>query len=333
MAPDHILELGFAFRKSKALLSAVELGVFTVLGDGPLSESALAGRLGIHPRGARDFFDTLVSLELLERDAVGRYANAADCALYLDARQPDYLGGLFDYLNKRMFPAWLGLTAALGTGTPQAGPAAAGGFDSFYSDGPVADAFLRGMTGASHLVGQALAANFPWDDYNTFVDIGTAQGCVPVVLARAHPHLRGWGFDLPSVERAFTAYVSEYRMDQRVGFHTGDFFRDPLPPADVLIMGRVLHDWDVPRRKMLLGKAYAALPLGGALIVHDALIDDARRDRPHSMLASLNMLIQTSGGSEYTAGECTSWMHDAGFTQTRIIPLAVMQTAVVGVKA
>jgi hypothetical protein len=333
MAPDHILEIGFGFRKSRALLSAVELGVFTALGDGPLGENALAHRIGIHARSARDFFDTLVTLGLLERDESDRYANTAACAFYLDARRPAYLGGLFDYLNERMYPAWGKLTSALRTGKPQAGPSAAGGFSSFYSDDSVAETFLKGMTGASLLVGTSLAAEFPWDDYGTFVDIGAAQGCVPSEIACAHPHLRGIGFDLPAVERAFTDYVRERGLEERITFHAGDFFKDSLPEADVLIMGRILHNWGVSIRKVLIGKAHAALPPGGALIVHDTLIDDTRRERPHCMLSSLNMLIQTSGGSEYTAQECIGWMHEAGFAQTRIVPLAAMQTAVIGIKS
>jgi hypothetical protein len=332
MGPDDILEIGFAFRKSRALLSAVELGVFTVLADGPLTEGALAARLGIHERGARDFLDTLVSLRLVERDSAGHYANAPMSTTYLDARQPSYLGGLFDYLNERMYPAWAKLTPALRTGQPQAGPSAAGGFSTFYSDGAVAEAFLRGMTGASLLVGKAIAGSFPWNEYRTFADIGTAQGGIAVEIARAHPHLRGIGFDLSSVERAFSHYVRSSGVHERVGFQAGDFFKDPLPRVDVLILGRVLHNWDVPVRHMLLAKAHAALPRDGALIVHDALIDDARRESPHCMLSSLNMLIQTAGGSEYTAADCKGWMEAAGFKRTRVVPLAAMQTAVIATK-
>ena len=156
---------------------------------------------------------------------------------------------------------------------------------------------------------------------------------MPAEIVCAHPHLRGLGFDLPVVELAFTQYARERGLEDRVTFQAGDFFKDSLPEADVIIMGRVLHNWDVPVRRLLVGKACAALPHGGALIVHDALIDDARRERPHCMLSSLNMLIQTSGGSEYTAQECKLWMKDSGFAQMRIVPLAAMQTAVVAIKA
>ena len=188
------------------------------------------------------------------------------------------------------------------------------------------------MTGGSRLAARALAQNFPWEAYRTVIDIGTAQGCVPVEIAQAHGHLSGGGFDLPQLQPAFTSYVRERGLDSRLAFYPGNFFEDPLPAANVLIMGRVLHDWGVPARKLLLSKAHEALPAGGALIVHETFIDDARRSRAHSLLASLNMLIQTDDGSEFTARECMMWMREAGFGKPRVVPLAGGHAAVIATK-
>ncbi len=332
MSPDHILEIGYAFRKSKALLSAVELGLFAALAEGPQGADALSRRLGLHGRGARDFFDALVALKLLDRDAGGRYANAPDCSIYLDPNQPTYIGDLVEYLNVRMYRTWDLLTPALRQGAPQCGPAAAGGFEDYYADQATFEIFLKGMTGGSRLLARALAERFPWDAYETVIDIGTAQGCVPVEIALAHPHLTGGGFDLPQLQPAFASYVRKHGLDGRLAFYPGNFFEDPLPNADVLIMGRVLHDWDLPARRLLLIKAYEALPAGGALIVHESYIDDRRRSRPHSLLASLNMLIQTDGGSEFTARECMTWMREVGFGKTRVVRLAGGHAGVVATK-
>lgn len=330
--PEHIFEVGFAFRKSKTLLSAVELGLFSVLGERALDSEALVDRLGLHGRGARDFFDALVALKLLGRDDLGRYTNTPDCALYLDRGKPTYIGGVLEYLDARVYSGWGLLTQALRTGTPQSGPSAAGGFATFYSDKSAFDIFLKGMTGGSLLPAKALAAKFPWHSYKTVIDIGTAQGCVPVEIARAQPHLTGGGFDLPLLEPAFRGYVSEHGLSERLKFYKGDFFQDPLPRADVLIMGRVLHDWDLPAKKLLLTKAYEALPPGGALIVHETFIDPTRRDQAHALLASLNMLIQTAGGFESTSAECMNWMREAGFGETRVVPLSPTHSAVIGIK-
>jgi SAM-dependent methyltransferase len=165
-----------------------------------------------------------------------------------------------------------------------------------YDDTATRDIFLDGMSAGSLLAAKALANRFPWRDFGTVIDVGTAQGCVPVEIARLHSHLTGGGFDLPPIERSFASYVDKYGLSHRLRFYPGDFFTDPLPAADVLVMGRILHNWDVPTRKLLIRKAYRALPPGGALIVYEPLISDARRGDAHGLLSSLNMLIETTDG-------------------------------------
>jgi hypothetical protein len=330
--PQRIFEIALAFRRSKALLTAVELGLFSALAEGPLESDALVRRLALHGRGARDFFDALVALGLLARDAGGRYANTREAEQYLDRRNAAYVGGFLEYLNARAYGSWGLLTPALRSGMPQSGPFEVGGFDAYYADDSALAVFVRGMTGGSLMPAKALAAKFPWPAYRTVIDVGTAEGCVPVEIAHAHAHLTGGGFDLPVVGPAFARYVHERGLDGRLEFHPGDFLSDPLPKADVLIMGRVLHDWDLQTRKLLLTKACAALPPGGALIVWETLIDDARRGSEQALLSSLNMLIQTAAGAEYTSAECSAWLRECGFGETRILPLVGAYTAVVGIK-
>jgi hypothetical protein len=329
---EGILELGYAFRGAKALMSAVELGVFTALSEGPLDGEALRRRLGLAERGARDFFDALVALGLLRRDGAGRYVNATAADLYLDARKAGYVGGLFENLNAREYPLWTTLTEALRTGRPQTGFEALQHFSPLFSDPQRLAFFVRAMTGASLAPAKALAAEFPWGRYETFVDVGTAQGCVPVQIALAHPHLAGAGFDLPILAPSFDRYVKERGLSGRIRFVPGDFFVDPLPAADVLIMGRVLHNWDLPRKRMLLQKAHAALPPGGALIVYERLIDDARRVSSTGLLSSLNMLIMTDGGFDFTAADCIAWMRDAGFREMRTEPLTDAHAMILAIK-
>jgi len=329
--PDHILSVGYAFWKAKALFSAVELGVFTELADGPLDLKTMTTRIGLHPRSARDFLDALVSLRLLRRNADGSYANLPDTDLYLDRRKRTYIGGLLQHLNARHYQNWSLLTRALQTGEPQSGALATGSYPALYTDNTAQKMFLSGMTAGSLLAAQALAAKFPWKDFQTVIDIGTAQGCVPVEIARAHLHLTGGGFDLPQVAPAFTSYVKEHGLSGRLRFYPGDFFVDKLPVADVLVMGRILHNWDLPTKKLLLKKAWHALPEGGVLIVYDPLIDDDRL-QPHGLLSSLNMLIETSGGFEYTGTECAGWMQEVGFHETRRELLGDVHSAVIGIK-
>ena len=289
----------------------------------------LIRRTGIHERGARDFFDSLAALGVLDRDAAGRYSNVPESDLYLVRGRPAYLGGLLMHLNERHYHNWSSLTRALTTGEPQS--ALGTGYSGLYGDAHSQDLFLAGMTAGSLVAARTIATKFPWGRYQTFVDVGTAQGCVPVEIARVHPHLRGGGFDLPAVKPAFAMYTRRHGLSDRLQFYPGDFFVDPLPESDVLIMGRILHNWDHATRTMLLDKAYRAILPGGALVIYDPLIDDERR-RPHALLSSLNMLIETPAGSEYTWSDCRSWMIRAGFGEVGIEPLGDMHSAVIGIK-
>jgi hypothetical protein len=331
VGPEHVLETALGFWKSKALLSANELGLFTELGRGPLTLEALSARVGLHPRGARDFLDSLVALGFLEREG-DVYSNAPAAAEYLDRAKSGYVGGILDMMNARGYRFWGSLTDALRTGRPQSDTGDGDPFDTLYSDPALARHFLSAMTGLSVLAGRALAAKFPWRKYATFADIGCAQGAVAVEVARAHTHLLGTAFDLEPVRPVFEEYAAAAGVADRVSFLAGSFFERPLPPADVLIMGHVLHDWDLETKRMLLAKAYAALPVGGVLIVHETLIDDERRRNSRGLLASLNMLIATPGGFDFTGADCQGWMRDAGFRDTRVEPLGGADAMVVAIK-
>jgi precorrin-6B methylase 2 len=335
LSPDRIMQLGSAFWASKTLLSAVELGLFTELAkDGPLSLEALRARLGLHERGARDFLDTLVSVGMLERDADGSYANTPETELYLDRAKPSYMGGILEMANRRLYPFWGHLTEALRSGTPQ-NEARNGGPDPFaaiYADPETLESFLGGMTGVSLPNARAIAASFPWARYRTFADIGCAQGALPVEIARAHAHLTGIGFDLPPVGPVFERYVARNGLQDRVKFTVGNFFEDPLPSVDVLVMGHILHDWGLPEKQLLLRKAYEALPAGGALVVYDAMIDDERRKNTFGLLMSLNMLIETPAGFDYTGADCVAWMLKAGFKSAVVQSLQGPYSMVVATK-
>jgi cyclopropane fatty-acyl-phospholipid synthase-like methyltransferase len=332
LSPDRIFQVGLGFWAAKALLSAVELGLFTVLAAEPLDAKALRRRLGIHERGARDFFDALVALRMLDRQD-GLYRNTPEANLYLDRNKPSYLGGFLDHVNTALYPSWALLTDALRTGKPQSRTKdTANYFHAAYTDPEFLAAFTQAMTGASMTIASTLARRFAWNGYRSLIDIGAAEGGALVQIARAHPHLNGGGFDLPVVRAVFETYVRRHGLDDRLRFYRGDFFNDALPSAEVLLMGHILHDWDLATKRMLLAKAHAALPPGGALIVYDQMIDDERRTNASGLLMSLNMLVATPGGFDYTGTDCISWMREAGFRDVRIEHLRGHYSMVIGTK-
>lgn len=332
VTPDKILQLGMSFWGSKALLSAVELGVFTELAKGPKTCEELRKAFGLHDRGARDFFDALVALGMLNRSG-DRYSNTPETDFFLDRAKPAYVGGLLEMSNMRLYPFWGKLTTALKTGKPQ--NEIAGGEDLFaalYADPARLRQFLSAMTGLSIGAGKAAAQVFPWKDYTSFIDVGCAQGGFTAQVALAHPHLTGGGFDLPQVGPIFDDYIRSHGLAGRMRFHPGSFFTDPLPKTDVIVMGHILHDWDLAEKRMLIKKAYDALPDGGAYVVYEAIIDNDRRENAFGLLMSLNMLIETQGGFDFTGSDCENWMKEAGFRQTRVAHLVGPDSMVIGIK-
>jgi O-methyltransferase/methyltransferase family protein len=332
-SPERILQTGLGFWGSRALLSAVELDLFTRLAQQPSNAEELRVRLGLHPRGALDFFDALVALGFLRRDG-GVYSNSPDADLFLDKRKPSYVGGILEMASQRLFGFWNHLTEGLRTGELQnegkgGGPSP---FAAMYADAGRLRSFLAAMSGVSHGANMTIARKFPWKEYSTFVDAGTAQGDLAVQVALANPHLKGTGLDLPVVQPIFEEYTAKNGVADRVSFGAVDFFNAPLPKADVVMMGHILHDWDLGQKKMLVGKAYDALPAGGAFIVYDAIIDDDRRQNAFGLLMSLNMLIETPAGFDYTGADCIGWMKEAGFKETRVEHLVGPDSMVIGIK-
>ena len=330
---DHIMQVGLGFWASKTLLSAVEMELFTELAKHPGDLPTLERRLGLHPRSSRDFFDTLVALGFLERRD-GKYYNTPSTGFFLDKRKPSYIGGLLEMANQRLYGFWNHLTVALRTGEQQ-NEGKGGGpnfFGALYADPARLKQFLGAMTGISHGANLTIAVKFPWTKYKSAVDVGTAQGDLITQVALAHPHIAGTGFDLPEVAPVFEEYIAHNNLSSRVAFRPGNFFTDPLPRADVVMMGHILHDWNLEEKKMLIRKAHEALPAGGALIVYESIIDDDRSQNAFGLMMSLNMLIETPGGFDYTGADCQGWMKEAGFRETRVEALVGPDSMVVGIK-
>ena len=330
---DHIMQVGLGFWASKTLLSAIEMELFTELAKHPEDLATLRGRLGLHPRSAHDFLDALVALGFLRR-IDGKYHNTPSTDHFLDKNKSSYVGGILEMANHRLYRFWGDLTEGLRTGRPQ-NEAKYGGenlFETLYADPARLKQFLAAMTGISHGANLQIARKFTWENYKTYADVGTAQGDLAVQIALAQPHLEGIGYDLPEVGPVFEEYVGKNGLSGRLRFEAKSFFDDPLPKVDVITMGHILHDWDLEVKKMLLRKSYEALPPGGAVVVYESIIDNERSENAFGLMMSLNMLIETPGGFDYTGADCEGWMKEAGFRETRVEHLVGPDSMVVGIK-
>ncbi|MFL6178908.1 MAG: methyltransferase [Actinomycetes bacterium] len=334
--PDHILQVGMGFWASKTLLSAVELELFSVLGDESLTADQIGDRLELHARSRRDFLDALVSLNLLDRIGDGPqavYRNTPDTATFLDKAKPSYVGGILEMANARLYGFWDHLTEALRTGKPQNEIKGGGDFfGALYADEGRLEQFLRGMQGVQMGAFLALVEKVDFSSSMTLCDVGGANGALSGVIAQRHPHLSVTLFDLPQVVPVAERYLATLGVEDRVTVLGGDFFTDDLPSADVLVMGNILHDWDEEQKKSLIGKAYKALNDGGRLIAIENVIDDARRENTFGLLMSLNMLIELPGGFDYSGAQFDNWCRGAGFARTEVIGLAGPTSAAVAYK-
>jgi len=325
--PSHIMQIGMGFWASKTVLSAVELELFTQLGSEAMTGEEIGERLGLHPRAIYDFLDTLVALRLLERDGEGsggRYRNTAETAAFLDKGSPAYLGGILEMCNARLYRFWGDLTEALQTGKPQNEIKHTGKpmFDELYSDPARLEQFMDAMQGISLGNFHALAEKFDFSRYRTVCDVGGATGQLCTTLAARHPHLRFTSYDLPVVAPIAERAIAAAGLTDRVATASGDFFADPLPRADVITMGLILHDWNLDRKMHLIRAAYEALPEGGALIIIENLIDDARRENAFGLMMSLNMLIEFGDAFDFTGSDFAGWCREVGFREVEILPLA-----------
>jgi hypothetical protein len=335
--PTPILRTAFGFWNSKVLLTAVGMGLFTTLGPRRLTGAEVGRELKLHPRGISDFLDGLVAMKFLDRDGNGpeaKYRNTPLTAHYLDRVSPRYIGGIMEMLNARLFHFWNDLPEALLTGKPQNETKHGGKsiFEELYADPAKLEQFVGAMTGLSRLNFEAFAQKFDFKPFGTLCDIGGAAGILSIEVAKRHPHMRCTSFDLPPVEPIAKKSIAAAGLSDRVSTASGDFFKDPLPRADVITMGMILHDWNLEKKLHLIRAAFDALPRGGALVAIEALIDDDRRENVQGLMMSLNMLIEFGDAFDYSGADFRGWCSQVGFRRFEVVHLAGPSSAAIAYK-
>jgi precorrin-6B methylase 2 len=335
--PERILQVGLGFWASKTLLAAIRFGLFTLLAKGPLRAEAIREQLHLHPRSVYDFLDALTALGYLRREGLLQtavYSNSDDTAIFLDRNKPSYIGGLLEMVNNRLYTFWGSLEEGLQTGLPQneikSGNADL--FDHLYRDPQRLAEFVQAMGNFQMGNFMAFASVFDFSKYQTLVDAGGAGGLLCAQVALQHPHMQCITYDLPPVEPIAQANIDRFGVADKVKCMSGDFFKDNLPGADIVVMGNILHDWNEEQKLGLFKKAYEALPAGGAFVAIENVIDNDRNQNVFGLLMSLNMLIETPGGFDYTQADFDRWAKQTGFGRTVIIPLAGPTSAAIAYK-
>ncbi|MGI9532141.1 methyltransferase [Lutimonas sp.] len=335
--PSKIMQIGMGFWASKTLLTAVNMNLFTLLAKGEKSAKEIQESLGLHDRSVYDFLDTLVALQFLNRNGIkenATYSNAEDVDFFLDKNKLTYIGGILEMSNNRLYPFWNNLEEALKTGEPQNESKAGGDsmFDAIYANPETLAEFLHAMGGVQAGNFDCFARNFNFSNIKTLCDIGGAGGNLCVHVAKNNEHMNCLSFDLPQVESIANNNFKQLGLNGRAKAVAGDFFTDDLPNAELITMCNVLHDWGLKDKKMLLKKAFDALPENGTLAVIENVIDNERNKNAFGLMMSLNMLIETDEGFDYSFSDIESWAKEIGFKSVKLMPLTGPTSAVIAIK-
>ncbi len=338
--PQHIMQIGLGFWASKTLLAAVNFQLFTILSEKEkLSAVQIKKTLGLQctDRNVYDFLDTLTSFGFLQREGLlenAVYSNGTDTNIFLDKKKPSFIGGILEMANNRLYGFWADLETGLRTGLPQneMKHGANDMFEKLYESPERLKEFIHAMSGIQMGNFMAFAQKFNFGNYKTLVDAGGAGAMLSIMVAKHQPHMQCTSFDLAPVAPIAQENIDRFGLSERVKTVNGDFFKDALPKADVVVMGNILHDWDEAKKIMLMTKAFEALPSGGAFVAIENVIDEQRKENTFGLMMSLNMLIETGAGFDYTFSDFNKWAMATGFTKTEIIPLTGPSSAAIAYK-
>jgi acetylserotonin N-methyltransferase len=310
-----VLDLIEAFRRSKTMFAALKLGIFEFLARGEASVGDIADELKLNSAALDRLLDGCVGLGLLAKNGE-HYANLPIATRYLLRGSPDTLAGYILYSNEALYPMWGGLEDAVREGTNR-WQAVFGGKDGaflqFFRTPEAGRDFLNGMHGFGRLTSPAIVRIFNLNRFRHLVDLGGGTGHLAIAACERYGDMRATIFDLPDAVPHAREHVEASPAASRITLHAGDFFRDPLPEADLYALGRILHDWTEEKIARLLEKIHAALPTGGGILIAEGLLDDDGAGPVPALMQSLNMLICTEGRERTEAGY-RALLERAGFT-------------------
>jgi hypothetical protein len=338
-SPAGIMQIGTGFWASKILLSAIKFKLFTKLAEQKkMSAKEIKTFLNLKctDRHLYDFLDALTAFGFLTREGLletAVYSNSIDTDTFLDKNKPSYIGGLLEMLNNRLYKFWGDLEEGLITGLAQ--NEAKRGEDFFgliYQDPEKLNEFTNAMSGIQMGNFITFAQKFDFSKYKTLTDIGGSAGLLSVMVAKHQAHMNCTTVDLPPVELISSKTIQKFQLTDRVKAQSRDFFADAFPKSDIITMGNILHDWDEEKKIMLMKKAYEALPEGGAFVAIEGIIDDERKQNVFGLMMSLNMLIETGTGFDYTFADFNRWANIVGFKSTALLALTGPTSAAIAYK-
>ena len=337
--PATIMQIGSGFWASKVLLAAINFELFTKLAlRQTMTAIEIKNELNLNcsDRNVFDFLDTLTGFGFVNREGVletAKYSNGIDTDVFLDKNKPSYVGGILEMMNERLYDFWGNLEEGLLTGKPQNETKVGGNlFEKIYDDANRLKMFVHAMSSAQMGGFVAFAEKFDFSKYKTLIDVGGSAGMLSLMVAQHQAHMTCVSFDLPAIQSIADETIQKFKFTEKVKTKSGDFFADSIPSADIVTMGNILHDWDEETKLLLMKKAYTALPQEGAFVVIESIIDDERKENVFGMMMSLNMLIETGNGFNFSFSDFNKWAKKIGFKSTELLHLSGPTSAAIAYK-
>ncbi|MBT3217618.1 MAG: methyltransferase domain-containing protein [Proteobacteria bacterium] len=309
--PGQILGISGAYWRSSVLHAAVNLDLFTLVGDESLTAPQISSRVGAHERGTATLLNSVVALGLMQKKD-GKFSNTPLSLQYLSSESPSYVGPMIKH-HSHLARAWVKLDEAVKTGEPVQR-------SSSGSSGAIQDAFLRGMHVLAMGIAPQLVPTIDLEGRNTLLDLGGGPGTWAIQFALANPGLQATIFDLPGSRPFAEKTIGQFNASDQVVFHGGDFTVHDLPGKfDVAWLSHILHGEDPLTCRSLVAKAVDALNDRGLIFIHEFILDDDGASPAFPAIFSLNMLLVTRGGRSYRQLELQDMLAQAGVTKTRIL--------------
>lgn len=313
MKPMEIKEMAMAFQKSRIVLTAYELDVFTVISDKNTDAETVAAALNLNKAATERLLNALAGLKLLEKNG-GNHRNTGDSLRFLSKNSPDYLAGLGH--TNHLWDTWSNLTEVVRTGE------AAHGTEINERGEEWLEAFIHAMHDRGKKQAPAQLASIDLQGVNSVLDIGGGSGCFCMEFLNRKPDLKTVIFDLPNVVPISRKIVEQEGFSGRIDYHAGDYTTDELPKGfDMVFLSAIIHSNSLETNRELIRKSFDALNPGGKIVIQDWIMNDNKTEPVQGAVFSINMLVGTEKGDCYSESEVKSWFKDAGFTDFKKVEL------------